>query len=106
MNNVFFVAVTHSSKDLTEFDTSVFLLHTTMNHQIIIQFTTIGVFHDEKNSVFGLNDFVQTYNVGMVKELHDANFSVQFAQLLFIQLRLINDFDGYLTSVFVKKPTS
>lgn len=42
------------------------------------------------------SDLIKAYNVRMTQELHDLNFAKYLLQILHVQLRLINYFDGHL----------
>ena len=101
MNDLLFVAVADSRKDLSKLGSCISLFHFTMDNKVIIELSTSGMFHHQKDCVFGLNNFVELDDIWMMERFHDSDLSVKLCKLLFIQLGLVNDFDGDL--VFISK---
>lgn len=96
MNNLFLVAVADSRQDLSKLRSSLSLLHFPMNNEVIVELATGRVLHHEKHRMLGLNDLIELDDVGVVEGLHDADLSIEFRELLFIELSLVNDFNGDL----------
>lgn len=92
VNDLFLVAVMSCAQNLSEFRSGFLLLHPSMNHKIIIQFATGCHLHDQKQGKFGFDDFIEFCDVWMVQHFHDADFAVQFGELLFVERCFVNYF--------------
>lgn len=77
MNHPFLVTVADSRQNLTKLRTGLFLLHSTVGDQVVVQFATRRIFHDEEEGVLGFNDFIELHNMRMIQHLHNPHFSMQ-----------------------------
>lgn len=61
------------------------------------------IFHNEEKKNFAVDYFVEANDVGVVEQLHDANFAGDHAKRLFIEPVLLDDLDSNLQVVRVGK---
>jgi hypothetical protein len=54
------------------------------------------VLNHEKHGMLCLNDLIELDDVGVVEGLHNSDFSIEFRELLIIELGLVNDFNSNL----------
>lgn len=68
------VNVLDSTDDLLEHFAGFFLIHTLFAHNIIEQLSIFHVLHDEKQMLWGFDDFVELDDVWMPYEFEDVHF--------------------------------
>ena len=95
MSYVAGVAKINSRHNLPEVAPGILLLHSAMRHQVIKELAALGILHDQKNLLWGVNDLVQPGNVRVVQGLHDSHLTHQFlssgsGNLLFFEISSVS----------------
>lgn len=66
-----------------------------MPHNVIVQIPAIAEFQDEIKFGLRVDNFVETNDIRMLDQLHTAHFLEEMRSWYFIQLGLVNHFDGH-----------
>lgn len=61
------------------------------------------VFRDNVDHVFGHHDLIEFNDIGVVKQFEHFNLTQHFLQIGLIQFALVNDFNGNLKVLKIKK---
>ena len=67
-----------------------------MCHEVIKNFATACILHDQVELLGGVDHFVQTHDMRMVEQFHDSDFAEELLGRGLVQLGLVYDFDGDL----------
>ena len=96
MDDFLLVAILNGGDNLAELGSGLFLFHAAMEDQVVEDFASRGIFHDQVQRLLRLDHLEELDNVGVVESLHDPHLAEQFLQGAGVQLRLVDDFDGHL----------
>lgn len=77
MNDLLLMAVLHGRDDLPELCSSLLLLHSTVQNQVVENFTTTSVLHYQVQCFLGLDYLEKLHYVRMVEHLHYSYFAEQ-----------------------------
>jgi hypothetical protein len=86
--------VLDSTDDLPEIKLGLFFCDFVILDKVI-QFALRSEFHDDKNIIGGIEDFIQFDDVGVVDELEDLDLSFDFGDHVFVfHFFFVNYFDS------------
>ena len=95
MTDLVLVQVLNTCKYLVEEATSISVLKSLLLNDVVKQFSTRSVFHDEKQLSGSFNYFVQLNYVGVSHNLEDVNLPHDSGHIrLVLDLLLLKDLDG------------
>lgn len=96
MNHSLPVEVVYRVNNLAE-DSSRFRFgHPAVSHKMIEDFSTRRIFCHQVNHLLCLHHLIQSDYVRMAQPFHYVHLSKDLCQILLVQLRLVDDFDGHL----------
>jgi hypothetical protein len=97
MNDSVAMAVVDGGDNLREDSRRFLLLHASMRHEMIEDFTAAGVLRHEIDRVLRLHHLVEPCDVRMVEELQDGDLAERLGQVVLVEACLVDDFDGNLS---------
>jgi len=100
MNDVVYVAIVDARKDLSDKNTSIFLVELTSFDDLIEELTTFADIGDNVVSLLILEELVHLKNIWMIKILKNINFIEKHPLLIFIHMGFSEDFDSTLVIAF------
>lgn len=90
------VQVLNTSKDLMEEAASLRVLQTSLFDNVVEEFATRCILHDQEKLLARLNDFIKLHDVGVSHYLEDMNLTHDSGYVrLVLDHVLLKDFDGY-----------
>lgn len=97
MADLVLVQILYTCEYLVEEATSISVLESLLLNDVVKQFTTRGVFHDQKQLSGSFNDFIQLDYVRVTHYLEDMDLPHDSGDItLVLDLLLLKYLDGYL----------
>lgn len=96
VSNTQLAQVLDSGDQLLEKPASLVFLEVVLGCDVVEQLAVAAVLHDEKQPVFGLDDFVELDDVGVAHDAQDVDFASHALDVIdVVNFPLVEDFDGH-----------